>query len=69
MSKEQIRSIKGTQDILPDQSHKWQNLENRIHSIMKLYNYKEIRTPVFAITELFNRGVGTETDIVTKEMY
>ena len=69
MSKEQIRSIKGTQDILPDQSHKWQNLENRIHSIMKLYNYKEIRTPVFEKTELFNRGVGTETDIVSKEMY
>ena len=69
MSKEQIRSIKGTQDILPDQSHKWQNLEKRIHSIMMLYNYKEIRTPIFEKTELFNRGVGTETDIVSKEMY
>tara|TARA_B100001250_G_scaffold115661_1_gene98028 strand:+ start:536 stop:1795 length:1260 start_codon:yes stop_codon:yes gene_type:complete len=69
MSKEQIRSIKGTQDILPDQSHKWQNLEKRIHSIMMLYNYKEIRTPIFEKTELFNRGVGAETDIVSKEMY
>ena len=69
MSKNQIRSIKGTQDILPDQSYKWQDLENKIHATMMLYNYGEIRTPAFEKTELFDRGVGTETDIVSKEMY
>ena len=69
MSKNQIRSIKGTQDILPDQSYKWQDLENKIHATMILYNYGEIRTPAFEKTELFDRGVGTETDIVSKEMY
>ena len=69
MSKNQIRSIKGTQDILPDQSYKWQDLENKIHTTMMLYNYGEIRTPAFEKTELFDRGVGTETDIVSKEMY
>ena len=69
MSKNQIRSIKGTQDILPDQSYKWQDLESKIHTIMMLYNYGEIRTPAFEKTELFDRGVGTETDIVSKEMY
>ena len=69
MSKNHIRSIKGTQDILPDQSYKWQDLENKIHATMMLYNYGEIRTPAFEKTELFDRGVGTETDIVSKEMY
>ena len=69
MSKNQIRSIKGTQDILPNQSYKWQDLENKIHATMMLYNYGEIRTPAFEKTELFDRGVGTETDIVSKEMY
>ncbi len=69
MSKNQIRSIKGTQDILPDQSYKWQDLESKIHTTMMLYNYGEIRTPAFEKTELFDRGVGTETDIVSKEMY
>jgi histidyl-tRNA synthetase len=64
-----IRSIKGTQDILPDQSYRWQALEAAIHSSMEHYNYKEIRTPAFERTELFSRGVGEETDIVSKEMY
>ena len=64
-----LRSIKGTQDILPDQSHRWQALEAAIRSTMEHYNYKEIRTPAFERTELFTRGVGEETDIVSKEMY
>jgi len=64
-----IRSIKGTQDILPDQSHRWQALEAAIRNTMERYNYKEIRTPAFERTELFARGVGVETDIVSKEMY
>lgn len=64
-----IRSIKGTQDILPDQSHRWQALEATIRNTMDRYGYEEIRTPAFERTELFARGVGEETDIVSKEMY
>ncbi|MBC8345615.1 MAG: histidine--tRNA ligase [Candidatus Marinimicrobia bacterium] len=64
-----IRSIKGTQDILPGQSQRWQALETTIRNIMDTYGYSEIRTPAFERTELFSRGVGTETDIVSKEMY
>ena len=64
-----IRSIKGTQDILPDQSRRWQALEATIRNTMDTYGYKEIRTPAFERTELFSRGVGEETDIVSKEMY
>jgi len=64
-----IRSIKGTQDVLPGQSHRWQALEAAISNTMDSYGYKEIRTPAFERTELFARGVGEETDIVSKEMY
>lgn len=69
MTEEFIRSIKGTQDILPSQSHRWQVLEAAIHNTMDTYGYSEIRTPAFERTELFSRGVGEETDIVSKEMY
>ena len=69
MAKEIIQSIKGTKDILPDQSHRWQALKDIIRSTMDHYGYDEIRTPVFERTELFARGVGEETDIVSKEMY
>ena len=69
MTEEFIRSIKGTQDILPNQSHRWQVLEAAIHNTMDTYGYSEIRTPAFERTELFSRGVGEETDIVSKEMY
>ena len=69
MSKNQIRSIKGTQDILPNESFKRQKLEQLVRSTMETYNYKEIRTPIFERTELFDRGVGNQTDIVSKEMY
>ena len=69
MAKETIQSIKGTKDILPDQSHGWQALKVIIRSTMNNYGYKEIRTPAFERTELFSRGVGEETDIVSKEMY
>ena len=69
MNKPPIRSVKGTQDILPDQSSRWQDLELTIQKIMDRYSYKEIRTPAFENTEVFSRGVGQETDIVSKEMY
>lgn len=60
---------KGTKDIMPDQSYKWQFVEGKFAVICDRYGFKEIRTPVFEHTELFTRGVGDTTDIVQKEMY
>ncbi|NJI62462.1 histidine--tRNA ligase [Staphylococcus epidermidis] len=64
-----IKMPRGTQDILPQDSAKCRYIENRLHTLMELYNYKEIRTPIFESTELFARGVGDSTDVVQKEMY
>ncbi len=63
------QSIKGTKDILPTESYKWQFVENTIRGLMHAFNYREIRTPVFEQTSLFARSIGESTDIVTKEMY
>ncbi len=60
---------KGTKDVLPADSYKWQYVEEKAREIARLYNLREIRTPVFEHTELFARGVGETTDVVTKEMY
>ena len=60
---------RGTQDILPEQSAKWQYIEQKAHDLCRRYNYQELRTPIFEQTELFARGVGDTTDIVQKEMY
>ena len=60
---------KGTKDVLPQDSYKWQYVEGMARKVAELFNIKEIRTPVFEHTELFQRGVGDTTDIVTKEMY
>ncbi len=65
----QFRRIKGTQDILPDESYNWIALENIIRKVMQKYNFSELRTPIFEQTELFARGIGQLTDIVAKEMY
>lgn len=64
-----ITKPKGTQDILPNESIKWQYIEEKIRNIAKQFNLHEIRTPTFEVTELFTRGVGETTDIVHKEMY
>ncbi len=64
-----IRTIKGTKDILPSEIIHWQELESSFHTFFQNYGYKEIRTPIFEKTELFSRGVGSDTDIVSKEMY
>lgn len=64
-----INAPKGTKDVLPTQSYKWQFVENAARDTAKLFNFKEIRTPVFEHTELFQRGVGDTTDVVNKEMY
>lgn len=60
---------RGTGDILPGQVEKWRYIEKIMRSLGQDYNYEEIRTPVFEHTELFERGVGEDTDIVEKEMY
>ncbi|SOC36396.1 histidine--tRNA ligase [Ureibacillus acetophenoni] len=60
---------RGTQDILPEQTPKWQKVESILRDLSRVYRYKEIRTPMFEQTELFQRGVGDTTDIVQKEMY
>ncbi|TGB04207.1 histidine--tRNA ligase [Halobacillus salinus] len=64
-----MNAPRGTQDILPGTSEKWQYVERQLADLCRRYNYKEIRTPIFEHTELFQRGVGDSTDIVQKEMY
>lgn len=64
-----INIPKGTKDVLPSESFKWQFIENAAREIAAQFNIREIRTPVFEHTELFLRGVGETTDVVTKEMY
>ena len=64
-----INIPKGCKDVLPSQSYKWQYIERVARETAKVYSFKEIRTPVFEHTELFSRGVGETTDVVTKEMY
>jgi histidyl-tRNA synthetase len=65
----QVKAPRGTYDILPPESNKWQYIEKVIHETAEIFGYNEIRTPIFEHTELFERGVGETTDIVTKEMY
>ncbi len=60
---------RGTNDILPGDVEKWQYIEQIIREVCRIYGYREIRTPIFEHTELFQRGVGETTDIVEKEMY
>jgi len=64
-----IKVPKGTQDILPENVSKWYYIEDMIKEILNKYGYKEIRTPFFEYTDLFVRGIGESTDIVTKEMF
>lgn len=64
-----VQIPRGTQDILPGTSEKWQYVEKRMHDLCRAFNYSEIRTPIFEQTELFQRSVGDTTDIVQKEMY
>lgn len=64
-----IAKVKGTYDLLPEATSNWQRLEDVIAAVSKLYNFQEIRTPIFEASELFHRGVGDTTDIVKKETY
>src|SRR5262245_56228581 len=64
-----ISAPKGTIDILPAESWKWQAIERIAREVAELYHFQEIRTPIFEHSELFHRGVGETTDIVHKETY
>lgn len=64
-----FKAPRGTADILPGEVEKWQYVEAKMREVCRLFNYREVRTPMFEHTELFQRGVGETTDIVEKEMY
>ncbi len=64
-----IKSPRGTRDLLPPDTALWNFVEAAVRDVFRAYNFHEIRTPIFESTELFARGVGEETDIVSKEMY
>ena len=64
-----IKTLTGTRDILPDEIRYWQNVEEVARTILKKAAYREIRTPIFEQTSLFERGIGEATDVVGKEMY
>ncbi len=63
------RAVKGTNDVLPEESYKWQYVEKKMLDTALLFGFKEIRVPVFEHTEVFQRSVGDTTDVVQKEMY
>src|ERR1700728_138083 len=64
-----IKAVRGTRDLLPPETALWNVVEAEVREVFRAYNFQEIRTPIFEATELFARGVGEETDIVSKEMY
>jgi histidyl-tRNA synthetase len=64
-----IKAVRGTRDILPPDTALWNHVETIVRDVFRAYNFQEIRTPIFEATELFARGVGEETDIVSKEMF
>jgi histidyl-tRNA synthetase len=67
--KKSVSAVKGTRDILPAEARAWQRAESISKNVFELYGYREIRTPVFEATELFEKGTGQTSDIVIKEMY
>jgi len=68
-AKKELAAVKGTKDILPGEVEKWQALERLARETFELYHFRELRAPVFEPTELFEKGTGPTTDVVTKEMY
>jgi len=64
-----IKAVRGTRDLLPPETALWNFVEAAVRDVFRAYNFQEIRTPIFESTDLFARGVGEETDIVSKEMY
>ena len=64
-----LKAVRGTRDLLPPETALWNHIETTARAVFARYGFGEIRTPIFEVTELFARGVGEETDIVSKEMY
>jgi histidyl-tRNA synthetase len=64
-----IKAVRGTRDLLPPETALWNFVESAVRDVFRAYNFQEIRTPIFESTELFARGVGEDTDIVSKEMF
>ena len=64
-----LHAVRGTRDLLPPDTALWNHIEATARSVFERYGFGEIRTPIFEDTQLFARGVGEETDIVSKEMY
>src|SRR5881398_527065 len=64
-----IKAIRGTRDLLPPEMALWNFVEAAVRDVFRVYNFHEIRTPIFEDTQLFSRSVGEETDIVGKEMF
>jgi histidyl-tRNA synthetase len=64
-----LKAVRGTRDLLPPETELWNHIDATARSVFARYNFGEIRTPIFEDTQLFARGVGEETDIVSKEMY
>src|SRR5271169_2456681 len=64
-----LKAVRGTRDLLPPETELWNRIESTARTVFARYNFHEIRTPIFEDTQLFARGVGEDTDIVTKEMF
>src|ERR1700683_3649578 len=64
-----IKAVRGTRDLLHPETALWHVVEGGVREVFRAYNFQGIRTAIFEATELFARGVGEETDIVSKEMY
>src|SRR6266853_943742 len=64
-----IKSVRGTRDLLPPETETWNFVETAVRDVFRLYNFQEIRTPILEDLQLFQRSVGEETDIVSKEMF
>jgi histidyl-tRNA synthetase len=64
-----LKAVRGTRDLLPPETEVWNRIESAARAVFGRYNFGEIRTPIFEDTQLFARGVGEETDIVSKEMF
>src|SRR5271156_7190236 len=64
-----LQAVRGTRDLLPPETELWNHIDTTARRVFERYSFGEIRTPVLEDTQLFSRGVGEETDIVSKEMY
>ena len=64
MPSKQIQAIRGMNDILPDEAHLWERFEDKVRAWLRAYGYRNLRTPILEMTDLFVRSIGAATDIV-----